>query len=486
MAQLIPFDARDGHIWMNGETVPWREAKVHVLTHGLHYGSCVFEGERAYGGEVFRLTEHSQRLIDSGRILGFEVPYSAAELDEATRRHHRQERASADCYVRPLAWRGSEQMGVSAQATRINVAIAVWEWGAYYADLRLTRALYDRPSPKAAPVRSKAAGLYMICTISKHAAEAKGFGDALMLDYRGYVAETTGANVFLIINGELHTPSPDCFLDGITRRSVIELAKARGIPVIERHITPRRAGQGTGNVRHRHRRRGDPGAGHRRPRITSSGRSPGSCMDDYHGLTRARRRPPERGQALRRRRLLRLAPRPRSGHRGAGRGARPRHRPGPLAARLWRRRGRAHGCGRPRRHGRGRRGASASSPRHLLTREVAKRDITELAVVETMFERKARMIEAADAFVVLPGGLGTLDELLDVVTLRQLGHHTKPAVLLDPKGYWRPWTALVDHVVTHGFAEPSARDLYLSLTTVDATVEALAERRTDNDLVSGC
>lgn len=237
MAQLIPYDARDGWIWLNGEMVPWREAKVHVLTHGLHYGSCVFEGERCYGGRVFKLTEHSQRLIDSGRMLGFELPYSTAEIDAATNAVVAKN-GFADCYVRPLAWRGSEQMGVSAQASRINVAIASWEWGAYYSDLKLTRALYDRPSPRTAPVHAKAAGLYMICTLSKHAAEAKGFGDALMLDYRGYVAETTGANIFLGIEGRLHTPTPDCFLNGITRQTVIGLAKARGIEVVERHIKP--------------------------------------------------------------------------------------------------------------------------------------------------------------------------------------------------------------------------------------------------------
>ena len=237
MAELIPYHDRDGWIWLNGEMVPWREARVHALTHGLHYASCVFEGERAYGGRVFKLTEHSQRLIDSGRILGFEVPYTVAELDAATNAVMAKN-GLKDCYVRPVAWRGSEQMGVSAQHTRINVAIAVWHWGAYYSDLRLTRAVYDRPAPNTAPVRSKAAGLYMICTISKHAAEAKGFGDALMLDYRGYLAETTGANLFLVIDGELHTPTPDCFLDGITRRTVIGLARERGIAVIERHIMP--------------------------------------------------------------------------------------------------------------------------------------------------------------------------------------------------------------------------------------------------------
>ncbi|MCB1992234.1 MAG: branched-chain amino acid aminotransferase [Geminicoccaceae bacterium] len=237
MAELLPFDDRDGYIWYNGEMVAWRDAKLHVLSHGLHYGSCVFEGERAYGGTVFKLTQHSQRLIDSGKILGFDVPYSVAELDAATMAVIRKNGFS-DCYVRPLAWRGSEQMGVSAQHSRINVAIATWEWGAYYSDLTLTRALYQRPAPNTAPVKSKAAGLYMICTICKHDAERKGFGDALMLDYRGYLAETTGANLFLVIDGVLHTPAPDCFLDGITRRTVIELARQRGYEVVERHIRP--------------------------------------------------------------------------------------------------------------------------------------------------------------------------------------------------------------------------------------------------------
>ena len=237
MAQLIPYDDRDGFIWLNGEMVPWREAKVHVLTHGLHYGSCVFEGERCYNGRVFKSTEHSQRLIDSGKMLGIEVPYTAAELN-AAKDALIAKMGLKDCYVRPLAWRGSEQMGVSAQLSRINVAIAVWEWGAYYSDLRLTRAPYDRPAPNTAPVHAKAAGLYMICTVSKHFAEAKGFGDALMLDYRGYLAETTGANLFLVMSGEIHTPKPDCFLNGITRRTVIDLARRRGINVVERHLMP--------------------------------------------------------------------------------------------------------------------------------------------------------------------------------------------------------------------------------------------------------
>ena len=237
MATLIPYHDRDGWIWYDGEFVEWRSAKLHVLTHGLHYASAVFEGERAYGGNVFKLREHSQRLIDSGRVLGFEIPWTVEQIDEATNATIRKNNLS-DCYVRPIAWRGSEMMGVAAQQSKIHLAIAVWQWGAYYSDLRLTRALYDRPAPNTAPVHAKAAGLYMICTICKHAAEAKGYGDALMLDYRGYVAETTGANLFLVIDGRIHTPIADCFLNGITRQTVIGLARARGIEVIERHIMP--------------------------------------------------------------------------------------------------------------------------------------------------------------------------------------------------------------------------------------------------------
>ncbi|MCB1883491.1 MAG: branched-chain amino acid aminotransferase [Geminicoccaceae bacterium] len=237
MADLIPFDDRDGSIWFNGALVPWRDAKVHVLTHGLHYGSCVFEGERCYAGRIFKSRAHSERLIESGRILGFQVPYTAEELD-AAKAATVEANGLADCYVRALAWRGSEMMGVSAQQSKINVAVASWQWGAYYQDLRLTRAAYDRPAPNTAPIHAKAAGLYMICTVSKHAAEDKGFGDAIMLDYRGFVAETTGANIFLVIDGALHTPLPDCFLNGITRRTVIDIARQRGIEVVERHIRP--------------------------------------------------------------------------------------------------------------------------------------------------------------------------------------------------------------------------------------------------------
>jgi branched-chain amino acid aminotransferase len=245
---LQPFDDRDGHIWLNGALVPWRDAKVHVLTHALHYASAVFEGERVYGGQVFKLTEHSQRLIDSGRILGFDVPMTVEELDEATRAVVAANNI-VDGYVRPIAWRGSEMMGVSAQATRINVGIATWVWPSYFdpaqkmKGIRLAMADWRRPDPMTAPCKSKAAGLYMICTMSKHKAEDEGYADALMLDYRGYVAEATGANVFLVIDGKIHTPTPDCFLDGITRRTVIGLAKARGYEVIERHIKPEELAQ---------------------------------------------------------------------------------------------------------------------------------------------------------------------------------------------------------------------------------------------------
>ena len=240
---MLPFDDRDGVIWFNGDLVPWREAKIHVLTHGLHYASCVFEGERAYNGQIFKMTEHHQRLHYSARVLGFEIPYSVAEIDAATMRLLAANDI-VDGYVRPVAWRGSEMMGVSAQSNRINVAIAAWDWPAYFSPearlegIRMKISDWRRPAPDTAPVHSKAAGLYMICTLSKHQAEAEGYNDALMLDYRGRIAEATGANIFLVQDGKLHTPTPDCFLDGITRRSVIELAQERGYEVIERAIMP--------------------------------------------------------------------------------------------------------------------------------------------------------------------------------------------------------------------------------------------------------
>jgi len=238
---LVPFDDRDGWIWLDGQFVPWREAKVHVLTHGLHYASSVFEGERMYGGEIFELTAHTERLFKSAEILDFKIPYTVSEIDEACKATCARN-GLKDCYVRPIAWRGSEMIGVSAQHSKIHVAIAVWDWPSYFdpeqkkKGIRLTWAKYDRPSPRTAPVAAKAAGLYMICTISKHAAEQDGYSDAMMLDYRGYVAEATGANVFFVKDGVLHTPTPDCFLNGITRQTVIRLARERGYELVERHI----------------------------------------------------------------------------------------------------------------------------------------------------------------------------------------------------------------------------------------------------------
>ena len=239
----LPFDKREGVIWYNGEYLPWADANLHVLSHGLHYASAVFEGERAYGGSIFKLDEHTRRLNDSASALGFEIPYSVETINQASRELLVRQNL-IDAYVRPIAWRGSEMMGVSAQQTRINLVIAVWEWPSYFdpeerlKGIRLDIAKYRRPDPMTAPCKSKAAGLYMICTISKHDAEAKGYADALMLDWRGRVAEATGANVFFVKDGVIHTPTPDCFLDGITRRTVIDLAKKRGYQVIERTIMP--------------------------------------------------------------------------------------------------------------------------------------------------------------------------------------------------------------------------------------------------------
>ena len=239
----VPFDQIDGVIWYDGAVVPWADAKLHVLSHGLHYASCVFEGERAYGGRIFKCTEHSERLKRSANVLDFEIPFSVAEID-AAKRLVVERNGKKDAYVRPVSWRGSEMMGVSAQTNTIHLAIASWEWPSYFnpaerlKGIRLDLAEYRRPDPKTAPCTAKAAGLYMICTISKHKAERKGYADAMMLDWQGRVAECTGANIFFIKDGVIHTPTADCFLDGITRRTAIDLAKRRGIEVIERRIMP--------------------------------------------------------------------------------------------------------------------------------------------------------------------------------------------------------------------------------------------------------
>lgn len=236
-----PFHERDGWIWLNGEFVPHRDAKVHVLTHAMHYASAVFEGERAYGGVIFKGHEHSERLRNSGKILGFEVPYSAEEIDRA-KRELIQKQGTEDCYLRAIAWRGSEQMGVSGAGAGINVAITSWVWGDYFANkmqgIRLSIAPWRRPAPDCAPSNSKAAGLYMICTLSRHSANDAGFDDAMMMDWRGQIAEGTGANIFFVKDNVLHTPIPDCFLNGLTRQTVIERARQRGVEVVERAIWP--------------------------------------------------------------------------------------------------------------------------------------------------------------------------------------------------------------------------------------------------------
>ncbi|MBV1900902.1 MAG: branched-chain amino acid aminotransferase [Kordiimonadaceae bacterium] len=237
------FDNMNGKIWMDGAYRDWADAKVHVLTHAMHYGSSVFEGQRAYKGKIFKLEEHTERLFASAKILGMNVPYTETQINDACN-ELLEVQGLTDAYCRPVIWRGSEMMGISAQKNTIHAAIAIWEWPSYFSPearlkgLRIEISKWRRPSPETIPTQAKAAGLYMICTLSKHAAEANGFDDALMLDYRGQVAEATGANVFFVKNGELHTPTPDCFLDGITRRSVIALAKKRGINVIERAIMP--------------------------------------------------------------------------------------------------------------------------------------------------------------------------------------------------------------------------------------------------------
>ena len=235
------FSKNEGYIWFDGELINWRDAKVHVLTHGLHYASSVFEGERCYKGKIFREIEHTERLHHSANTLGFKIPYSIDEICKI-RKVVLKANNIIDGYIRPVSWRGSEMMGISAQRNTIHFAVAAWEWPSYYTPesrlkgIKLQLSKWRRPSPDTAPVSTKAAGLYMICTLAKHEAEKNGCQDALMLDQRGFIAETTSANIFIIINNELHTPIPDCFLNGITRQEVIKIAKKNGIPVVERHI----------------------------------------------------------------------------------------------------------------------------------------------------------------------------------------------------------------------------------------------------------
>lgn len=235
----LPLDDRDGVIWFNGKLVPWRDAKVHVLIHSLHYGNGVFEGARIYGGKVFKLTQHSARLIHSAKMLAYDLPYSVEQLDAATKQVVKENKLDSG-YVRPIAWRGSEVIGVSAKGTKVHVAVTAFPWGAYYEQkaIRLMTSRWKRPSPESAPAGSKAAGLYIICTLAKDEALNAGYQDALMHDYKGRLSEATGANLFLLIGGELHTPTVECILNGITRQTVMDLARKRGIKVVEREIWP--------------------------------------------------------------------------------------------------------------------------------------------------------------------------------------------------------------------------------------------------------
>ena len=241
--EIIPFDKRIGFIWYNGEFVEWQNATTHVLNHGLHYGSCVFEGLRVYGEKIYKLEKHTDRLFFSAQRMGIDVPYSKDEINRAHEETMKKMNIKYG-YVRPVIWRGSEMMAISAQKNKINVAVATWEWPSYFSKedrlkgISLQTAVWKRPPPDCIPTDTKAAGLYMICTLSKHEAEKNGYTDALMLDYKGRVSESTGSNIFLVINGEIHTPVPDCFLNGITRQAVIEIAKNEGINVIERDIYP--------------------------------------------------------------------------------------------------------------------------------------------------------------------------------------------------------------------------------------------------------
>lgn len=237
---MVPFDQREGFIWYNGRTLAWKDARLHVMSHGLHYASCVFEGIRSYGSRIYKPSAHYERFHESARLLDFEIPYSIEELKDATV-SLLAKNSLTDAYIRPIAWRGSEQMAIAADKTSIHTAIIVWDFGPYFGSrlqgIRLTLSRWRRPSAESAPCKSKAAGLYTICTLAKHEAQRAGFDDALMLDYRGLVAESTGSNIFLVIDGALHTPLADCFLDGITRRTLIDIAKRAGIEVVERAIT---------------------------------------------------------------------------------------------------------------------------------------------------------------------------------------------------------------------------------------------------------
>ena len=242
--ETIPYDKRSGKIWFNGENVDWRSAQIHILSHGLHYASCVFEGERVYDGEIFKLEEHTDRLFYSAKRMGINIPYTKKEINDASKQIIAVQKVK-NGYVRPVVWRGSEMMAISAQKNKVNVAIATWEWGSYFdpklklEGIRLDISSWRRPSPQSVPWDTKASGLSMICTLSKHEAESKGYTDSLMLDHEGNIAEATGANIFFKKSkNELHTPTPDSFLDGITRRCIIEIAKSKGIKVIERKIKP--------------------------------------------------------------------------------------------------------------------------------------------------------------------------------------------------------------------------------------------------------
>jgi branched-chain amino acid aminotransferase len=244
----VPMDQREGWIWFDGEFTPWKDAKIHVLTHGLHYASSVFEGERAYGGEIFKSREHTERLIRSGKTLDMTIPWSVEQVEEA-KRDVLAKNGLVDAYVRPVAWRGSEELSVPARNNKVHLAIAAWVWPSYFSveeklkGIRLEWSKWKRPSPETIPSSAKAAGLYMICTLSKDAAMANGYADSMMLDYRGYVAEATGANVFFIKGKDIVTPKPDCFLNGITRQTLIELAKRNGYTVTERHMMPEELSQ---------------------------------------------------------------------------------------------------------------------------------------------------------------------------------------------------------------------------------------------------